>query len=81
MDRPPRRSALKVQNFRHYHLSGDLEEVVQGKVSKKLTGGRIRVSVAHIWTQWMRRPSMPICRPRSRNRRTRVQECNWRSKI
>ena len=34
MDRPPRRSALKVQNFRHYHLSGDLEEVVQGKVSE-----------------------------------------------
>ena len=29
-----RRSALKITDYRKYHLSGDLDQVVQGKVSE-----------------------------------------------
>ena len=36
MERPPRREASKVVNFRKFHLSGDLEEVVSGKVSNTI---------------------------------------------
>ena len=38
----PRRSASKVTDFRRYHLSGDLDEVVWGKVS-----GTIKQIEAH----------------------------------
>ena len=37
MERPPRRQASKVANYRRYHLSGDLDKVVQGIVSDQVS--------------------------------------------
>ena len=36
MDRPKRVCAAKVHNYRKYHLSGDLDQLVQGKVTETI---------------------------------------------
>ena len=51
MERPQCRSAAKVSNYRQYHLSGDLNEVVLGKVSE--TVHRLETNNSNVITDTM----------------------------